>query len=36
MTGRGSAGTAIEAMQRGAFEYILKPLGAALAAESTG
>lgn len=26
MTGRGSAGTAIEAMQRGAFEYILKPL----------
>ncbi len=26
MTGRGTAGTAIEAMQRGAFEYILKPL----------
>ena len=25
MTGRGTAGTAIEAMQRGAFEYILKP-----------
>ena len=26
MTGRGTAQTAIEAMQRGAFEYILKPL----------
>ncbi|TWU57106.1 sigma-54-dependent transcriptional regulator [Rubripirellula reticaptiva] len=26
MTGRGTAGTAIEAMQRGAFEYLLKPL----------
>lgn len=26
MTGYGTAGTAIEAMQRGAFEYILKPL----------
>lgn len=26
MTGRGTAGTAIEAMQRGAYEYILKPL----------
>ena len=26
MTGRGTAGTAIEAMQRGAFEYVLKPL----------
>lgn len=26
MTGHGTAGTAIEAMQRGAFEYILKPL----------
>lgn len=26
MTGQGTAGTAIEAMQRGAFEYILKPL----------
>ncbi len=25
MTGRGTAATAIEAMQRGAFEYILKP-----------
>ena len=25
MTGRGTASTAIEAMQRGAFEYILKP-----------
>ncbi len=28
MTGRGTAQTAIEAMQRGAFEYILKPLDA--------
>lgn len=26
MTGQGTAGTAIEAMQRGAFEYVLKPL----------
>ncbi|MCB9937945.1 MAG: sigma-54-dependent Fis family transcriptional regulator [Planctomycetaceae bacterium] len=26
MTGHGTAGTAIEAMQRGAFEYVLKPL----------
>lgn len=26
MTGHGTSGTAIEAMQRGAFEYILKPL----------
>lgn len=26
MTGRGTASTAIEAMQRGAFEYLLKPL----------
>lgn len=26
MTGNGTAGTAIEAMQRGAFEYVLKPL----------
>ncbi|MFT7634051.1 MAG: DNA-binding NtrC family response regulator [Mariniblastus sp.] len=26
MTGKGTANTAIEAMQRGAFEYILKPL----------
>ncbi len=28
MTGRGTAQTAIEAMQRGAFEYILKPIDA--------
>lgn len=26
MTGHGTSGTAIEAMQRGAFEYVLKPL----------
>ncbi len=26
MTGHGTAGTAIDAMQRGAFEYVLKPL----------
>ena len=26
MTGRGTSATAIEAMQRGAFEYVLKPL----------
>ena len=26
MTGHGTASTAIEAMQRGAFEYVLKPL----------